>query len=151
MGKPYLGENLVYKYHTLYTIRVDQALGKEVVTAWYNEIADYQYSSKGIICPKRGSKGPIGHFTQVMWSSTTHLGCGYVTCDKGRSVSIVCQYGPGGNVNIRRTPPFSTAAAKKLDQHPINKKFGGLPICRRGNRLDVNSIIKGLNIPKPSR
>jgi len=50
-----------------------------------------------------GSKPMCGHFTQVVWSTTTEIGCGLVDCPVGtamqgyRSQFLVCQYNPGGN------------------------------------------------------
>ncbi len=45
----------------------------------------------------------IGHFTQVVWKSTTHIGCGYNPCSVNIGGQIyngvyVCQYSPNGNV-----------------------------------------------------
>lgn len=45
-----------------------------------------------------GSSG-AGHFTQMVWKSTTHLGCGDKWCS-GRRL-YVCQYKPPGNVRGR--------------------------------------------------
>ena len=43
------------------------------------------------------------HFTQVVWKSTTELGCAVSTCghifpDQGPAVLYVCLYSPAGNV-----------------------------------------------------
>jgi len=44
-----------------------------------------------------------GHFTQVVWATTTEIGCALVDCPKDtawigyRSQFLVCQYNPGGN------------------------------------------------------
>lgn len=37
-----------------------------------------------------------GHATQILWKSTTELGCAVATCDKNsyRYVYLVCQYNP---------------------------------------------------------
>ena len=143
-GFRYIGENLYWRYwskpfdnSTEYT--------KDAATKWYEEIRDYQYSPNGI-CPKRAKKQAVGHFTQLMWNDSTNLGCGYAQCDGKTSLIIVCQYGPGGNVNISKTPPFSEAAAKRLNEHPVNKKFDGLPTCRRMQDIKIN-----LDIPRPAR
>ena len=40
-----------------------------------------------------GTASDIGHFTQIVWSETTHVGCAEVQCT---SLTIVaCNYGPG--------------------------------------------------------
>lgn len=57
-----------------------------VVDAWYNEISDYDWSN------------PSGdHFTQVVWKSTTQLGCGYKVCDNIWGQYTICSYNPAGN------------------------------------------------------
>ena len=40
------------------------------------------------------AKSGTGHFTAVVWKSTTHLGCGYSYC-QGRFI-YVCNYYPSG-------------------------------------------------------
>jgi hypothetical protein len=37
-----------------------------------------------------------GHFTQVVWRATTHVGCGTASCTG--LVLWVCNYDPPGNV-----------------------------------------------------
>jgi len=50
-----------------------------------------------------GSLPMCGHFTQVVWATTTEVGCALVDCPKDtawagyRSQFLVCQYNPGGN------------------------------------------------------
>ncbi|KAF8897815.1 CAP domain-containing protein [Infundibulicybe gibba] len=52
----------------------------------------------------RESPPVYNHFTQVVWKSTTTLGCGVATCDgmlgrrKGPATFYVCLYDPVGNV-----------------------------------------------------
>jgi len=68
---------------------------QEVVQAWYDEIADYDYETnscqEGKMC---------GHFTQVVWNTTTEVGCAAFACDD-RSQVWVCEYAPAGNVSVR--------------------------------------------------
>ncbi len=59
-----------------------------VVKMWYDEIADYKF-------PNGGFSMKTGHFTQVVWRGTTHLGCGRSQC-KGMDI-WVCEYDPAGN------------------------------------------------------
>ena len=42
-----------------------------------------------------------GHYTQVVWRKTTHIGCGIASC--GSKVVVVCRYSPHGN-HIGRAP-----------------------------------------------
>ena len=59
-GGPY-GENLALGYD-----------GPAAVDAWYNEISNYDFSNPGF-------SSNTGHFTQVVWKSTTQVGCGIKT------------------------------------------------------------------------
>ncbi len=65
------------------------ALDPESTTAmWYDEIKLYKF-------PDGGFSMATGHFTQVVWTTTTQIGCGHVTC-KGNDI-YVCNYDPPGN------------------------------------------------------
>lgn len=60
-----------------------------VVAMWYREIMSYSFA-------RGGFSMKTGHFTQLVWKSTTQLGCGHVAC--GGMDVFVCQYDPPGNV-----------------------------------------------------
>ena len=77
------GENLGYGYPT----------STALVDAWYDEVANYNYS-------KPGFSLKTGHFTQVVWKGTTKVGCGVQTCNnffRGAKF-YTCNYSPYGNV-----------------------------------------------------
>jgi pathogenesis-related protein 1 len=38
-----------------------------------------------------------GHYTQLVWSSTSAIGCGYAWCANRGVYNLVCNYGAGGN------------------------------------------------------
>lgn len=59
-----------------------------VVKMWYDEIAHYKF-------PNGGFSMQTGHFTQVVWRRTAHIGCGRSQC-KGMDI-WVCEYDPAGN------------------------------------------------------
>jgi hypothetical protein len=61
-----------------------------VVAGWYNEVSNYNFSNPGY-------SSSTGHFTQIVWKSTTALGCGYAKC--GQEDYWVCQYSPQGNIS----------------------------------------------------
>lgn len=67
------------------------ASGTDAVALWVAEEANYDYDTN--TC-----NGVCGHYTQVVWATTTKLGCGIHTCP-GLTYgnSVVCNYAPGGN------------------------------------------------------
>jgi len=77
-GFRYLGENLAWNLK-----------GGEAVDRWYDEIACT--SPKGKVASLSQGVCRPGHYTQVVWKSTTKLGCGYA------NDMTVCMYGPAGN------------------------------------------------------
>ncbi|PHH61022.1 hypothetical protein CDD81_844 [Ophiocordyceps australis] len=67
------------------------------VKSWYDEEKLYDYNS-GVFSHE------AGHFTQVVWASTTKLGCATVLCNKNQYSGwqyTVCNYGPPGNYQGR--------------------------------------------------
>jgi pathogenesis-related protein 1 len=76
------------------------AAGKDMdaeraVGMWAGEFANYRYSPAYEFEPRSG------HYSQVVWRKTTHIGCGRATC--GNNAVVVCRYSPAGN-SIGRTP-----------------------------------------------
>lgn len=78
------GENLAAGHRSI-TAAID---------AWYAEGASYSY--------QRASYTPgLGHFTQLVWKSTTKVGCGIAACNGKHGTPgnlLVCEYSPAGNV-----------------------------------------------------
>ncbi|KAG5733257.1 Protein PRY1 [Termitomyces sp. T112] len=80
------GENLAAGTGSAYNIQA-------AVKSWTDEAVDYDPSN------------PVpSHFTQVVWKSTTELGCAVQLCDGifdpsfGKAKYFVCEYFPAGNV-----------------------------------------------------
>lgn len=89
------GENL---YASAGSVNTPQ----DVVDSWVSEVVDYDYANN--VC-----NGTCGHYTQVVWRDSVHLGCGHTTCTQNSPFSgfptwdlWVCNYDPPGNFNNQR-------------------------------------------------
>jgi pathogenesis-related protein 1 len=122
-GFHYIGENL-YKVINM------KPTGVDIVDAWYAEIEDYSYGRVGSTCVKErcaGRSSPpctLGHFTQVMWSDSTHVGCARAECpgQAKRTFVAVCNYGPGGNIVGSYPFPAINSAAIGLSQQDCDMR-----------------------------
>jgi len=81
-----LGENLAKSSGYPLAGACDRA-----ITSWYNEINEYNFNNPGF-------SGATGHFTQVVWKSTTKVGVGIAT--NGQTIWVVGRYSPAGNMNM---------------------------------------------------
>lgn len=82
------GENI---YCLWSSDRNAKASPKDVCRSWYEEHKDHNY----LVEPKGLFRA--GHFTQMVWKSTTELGVGVAKTRKGKVV-VVCNYSPRGNI-----------------------------------------------------
>ncbi|XP_070548186.1 uncharacterized protein [Ptychodera flava] len=85
------GENLA-----LISMPIADATGFGLTKMWYDVIVDYNYNNYTL------STGTVGHFTQVMWADSVHLGCAHAV-DINGNTQVACEYDPPGN--------FATVAA----------------------------------------
>lgn len=83
------GENL---YMTSSTDSNDNA-GIDATDAWYDEVKDYT-------TPQNSDFEKTGHYTQLVWKSTTKLGCALYVCKSGdhQGTYVNCNYSPPGNM-----------------------------------------------------
>lgn len=66
---------------------------RTAINMWYNEVSKYTYSNSD-----PANFAEVGHFTQVVWRSSTALGCAVQACANNRGTIVVCRYTPPGNV-----------------------------------------------------
>jgi pathogenesis-related protein 1 len=67
----------------------------QAVKLWASEIGNFVYT------PIYDFQRNRGHYSQLIWRKTTHVGCGRASC--GRKAVVVCRYDPPGN-HIGRPP-----------------------------------------------
>ncbi|KAJ4831220.1 hypothetical protein Tsubulata_005503 [Turnera subulata] len=79
------GENLLWVPGGPWTPR-------DVVAVWGNEYPAYNPKTNECIDNKL-----CGHYTQVVWQTTTSIGCGHVACKDSKGSLFVCSYHPPGN------------------------------------------------------
>jgi hypothetical protein len=59
--------------------------------------------------PTGQEKKTVGHYTQIVWSSTTRVGCGFAPANKLAFGLVVCRYAPPGNFTGQFPYPVGTA------------------------------------------
>ncbi|XP_062106194.1 basic form of pathogenesis-related protein 1-like [Humulus lupulus] len=80
-GGPY-GENLAEGY--------GEMTGEQAVKYWADEKSHYDYASNSCVGEE------CGHYTQLVWRNSIHLGCARTMCPNGW-MFVICSYGPPGN------------------------------------------------------
>lgn len=88
------GENLFWQSAVVWSDgrrELSPVAPKEVVDSWSSEKKYYNHA--GNAC---APSEVCGHYTQVVWKSTSAVGCGMAVCDN-RDQIWVCQYSPAGN------------------------------------------------------
>jgi len=77
-----------------------------MIRGWIDEKQFLQSDRK--TCTPNPKKIPCGHYTQMVWRTSTELGCGIIRKSnsfiespdsKGKASYLVCIYNPGGNID----------------------------------------------------
>ncbi|GLJ27171.1 hypothetical protein SUGI_0532650 [Cryptomeria japonica] len=94
-GSPY-GENIFWGSGRHWT-------PQQAVKAWVDEKKWYIYSNNTCTGPD------CSHYTQIVWRTTTSVGCAVIKCNSGDTF-MTCNYDPPGNyINSRPYSRNSTA------------------------------------------
>ncbi|XP_057305022.1 ectin-like [Hydractinia symbiolongicarpus] len=89
----------------------------DATLSWYDEYKDYDYSTT------KSAGGAIGHFTQVVWKPTTHIGVGIAKSSSG--TYIVARYSPQGNfVMINYGEDYTTARLRVYTKEVAQRTEG---------------------------
>lgn len=139
-GKAKYGENLAFSTAPVMSYT-------DVVKAWYDEINLYDFNQ-----PKFSAQ--VGHFTQVVWKTTTQVGCGYKSgCKTGDWSDIwVCQYQTPGNIlgQFAKNVLPATKARDKSNDNPI--KFDNeQPTQPNTKYVDSNQNTSDLKPKQPNK
>ncbi|RUP50029.1 CAP domain-containing protein [Jimgerdemannia flammicorona] len=59
------------------------------IGVWYGEQSKYDYNHPGF-------STSTGHFTQIVWKSTTEIGCATASCPNIGGTFYICEYNPPG-------------------------------------------------------
>jgi uncharacterized protein YkwD len=117
-GQHVYGENLFWGTAGAYS--PDSA-----VTSWYGENSNYSYATPVF-------SQATGHFTQVIWKSTTAIGCATARC--GDKDYFVCRYSPPGNVAGQFAENVPMACTTKAESVPLPGSDIGMKMltCKQG-------------------
>lgn len=119
-----VGENIYWDASTSKPSSISNTLIK-ASNAWYSEvssfdpngISDYSFSSQ------------TGHFTQLIWATTTSVGCGYAVYSDNNfpyNEIVVCDYGPAGNYISDPIYIKGTACSQCPNSLPCSTAYPGL-------------------------
>lgn len=99
---------------------------KELINSWYEdeiEVGNAQVIDSFKSISKNGKA--YGHFSQVVWAKTTHVGCGYSYKKKTDMLYLLCNYNDGNLLKApiyKRGDPCSGCTGGKS----CNAKYSGL-------------------------
>lgn len=88
------GENIYWASPVRWTdgrLEIQRITPSKVTLDWASEKPDYNYATN--TCR---SGAQCGHYTQIVWRSTTEVGCGMALCPDKAQI-WVCNYNPAGN------------------------------------------------------
>lgn len=69
---------------------------EDMIGGWADERRDYRPGVFPTVARPGKSWHDVGHYTQMIWATTTEVGCGLVR--GGSNDYLVCRYAPPGNV-----------------------------------------------------
>ena len=71
---------------------------EEMIGEWIAEKAEYRHGVFPNVS-RTGNWSDVGHYTQLIWTDTTHVGCAIET--RGDRSVLACRYAPPGNIDGR--------------------------------------------------
>ncbi|KAL0347248.1 UNVERIFIED_CONTAM: Pathogenesis-related protein PRB1-3 [Sesamum calycinum] len=138
----------------IYWMNYKEFAPTDVVQRWFTESNNYDHNANACKCGMEREGCECGHYLNVIWSSTTQVGCsGAVYCDNQKGVYVVCQYNPSGGT--RGVNPFTGALLSKTPNNLNNPKPNNNipkpnPFPGNNNIPKPNPVPANNNIPKPN-
>lgn len=92
------GENLA-----VFTSSAGGSTAQQAVSAWASEKTCYTFGKLmttdqcDTACYTALHSDGCGHYTQIVWRTSTSVGCGVATCQNGKEDIWICNYSPAGN------------------------------------------------------
>ncbi|KAF8562031.1 hypothetical protein P879_07073 [Paragonimus westermani] len=117
------GENVAVRS----SLGVAKLSGKQATLMWYSEIANYNFDVENQLA--------CGHFSQVVWKSTTHAGFGVASSADGHKVYLVGVYMPPANFRdewVENVPRPLSGEIFIPTREEISEKFSSIP-CSEAN------------------
>ena len=104
-ARPGTGENLWMGTRGAFAVET-------MVDNWASE---RRYFAPGVFpaVSRSGNWADVGHYTQMIWPTTTRVGCAIAT--NPSTDYLVCRYSPAGNIDGRAVtgPPYATALNRR--------------------------------------
>nr|CAI5840456.1 unnamed protein product [Callosobruchus analis] len=105
------------------------------VQSWYDEIKLASPSEVDLY----QFKSSTGHWTQLIWADTTHVGCGQSGQKKGSEGYLACNYGPAGNVMNKKVLEKGEPATKCPAGQTRNPQYSNLCGVEDTSMLSIDS------------
>eukprot|EP00953_Heterococcus_sp_UTEX-ZZ885_P006242 3822-Heterococcus_DN1.PRE.2 len=104
---------------------------------WTGPGVAMQTRSSGSAESKTGNWASVGHFTQMAWHSTTHVGCGIA---RGRNGTyICCRYSPPGNMTGSFPLGSSSSGRSRVVDYPPPAQHNNNPPQSSSNVFAIQS------------
>ena len=88
---------------------------------WYDEVNLYNYNNPGF-------SSATGHFTQVVWKSTSDLGCGIAISRNGKIYGVSEYTKPGNYGNQYRANVLPKKSTEQIQEQPVQPSQPEQPI-----------------------
>ncbi|MCD7463962.1 hypothetical protein HAX54_051785 [Datura stramonium] len=135
---PY-GENIFWELYR-------QNTPNSIVRKWFAEKQFFNHATNLCNCQPERAGCECGHYLNVIWRTTTKVGCsGFVYCDDQKGAIVVCSYDPIGNVKgVNPLNPVNNVAVPSTVLPPKPVNAGN---ARRGRGRKHNVVVMSPVLP----